>query len=301
MNEWLDEYKKKYEQLFSMYGKIISVVILLFVCVCLSLMIVELTSPQKLRVSFLDVGQGDAILIQTPSGKSMLIDGGAGNSILERLSKEMSYFDNDIDVMVETHPDADHVTGLIPVLEKYSVKKILMSMAIGDTKVFEDLSDHIKNENADVYVAHAGDVIDFHDGVVVNVLYPRVNYIPKKNDTNDASVSVVVTYGDEHFLLTGDLPSTEESKLVSSGLMKNITVYKAGHHGSKYSSGEQLLTYIRPEYSVISAGKDNTYGHPNPEAIERLQKYSQEVLSTIERGTITFMTDGRMIEVETSK
>jgi competence protein ComEC len=102
--------------------------------------------------------------------------------------------------------------------------------------------------------------------------------------------------------LTGDLPTAYESSLASSGLLaKNITVYKAGHHGSKTSSGEQLLSYIKPEYAVISAGKDNKYGHPNGEALERLQKYSKEILSTIERGTITFVSDGRIVEVEAAR
>jgi competence protein ComEC len=114
-------------------------------------------------------------------------------------------------------------------------------------------------------------------------------------------VSIVVKYGDISFLLTGDLPELEESKLISDLLPRHVTVYKAGHHGSKYSSSEQLLTYIRPEYTVISAGKNNTYGHPSPEAISRLQRYSREIISTIDRGTITFVTDGKSMKVETKR
>jgi beta-lactamase superfamily II metal-dependent hydrolase len=252
-------------------------------------------------VSFLDVGQGDAILIQTPSGKKMLIDGGSTNVILTRLSEQLSYFDRDIDVMEATHPDADHVTGLIPVLEKYKVHMMLETKGIGHTNIFEDVNKHIDDEGAETHVAQTGDVVDFHDGVTVRVLYPSANYRAKESDTNDASVSVLVTYGDETFLLTGDLPSTEEGKLISAGLPKDITVYKAGHHGSKYSSGEQLLSYITPEYAIVSAGRDNKYGHPNPEAIARLETSSKEILSTIDHGTITFLTDGKRVEMETSK
>ncbi len=301
MNEWLDEKKKKAVSIREEYGKLIFLIVLLFICVGLTLTILSFSSVSKLKVSFLDVGQGDAIFIQTPSGKSMLIDGGPNMNVLTKLAREMSYFDNDIDVIEETHPDADHITGLIPVLEKFNIKQIVLSKAISDTKIFDDLNTHIKEEQAETHIAKVGDIIDFHDGVIVKVIYPPSNYVSKKNDTNDASVSVEVIYGDETFLLTGDLPSTEEQKLITGGLTKNITVYKAGHHGSKYSSGEVLLTYIKPEYSVISAGKDNKYGHPNIETIERLQKYSKEILSTINRGTISFITDGRMIEVETSK
>jgi competence protein ComEC len=112
---------------------------------------------------------------------------------------------------------------------------------------------------------------------------------------------MVVTYGEESVLLTGDLPSTEEGELMRAGLPKDITIYKAGHHGSKYSSGEQLLSYIKPEYAVISAGKNNKYGHPNPEAMERLQKYSKEILSTIDKGAITFSMDGKSVNISMEK
>ncbi|MFA6608497.1 MAG: MBL fold metallo-hydrolase [Candidatus Paceibacterota bacterium] len=301
MKEWFYDQKKKLSNIFSDYGKIILVVILFFISIVCIVEIFTLIIPQKLRVSFLDIGQGDAIFIQTPSGKSMLIDGGPNNLIREKLASEISFFNHDIDVMLVTHPDSDHVTGLIPVLEKYNVKKIVVSPAEGHTKVFDDLSVHIENENADVYVAHKGDVIDFHDGVVVKILWPKINYLPKKNDTNDASVSVEIIYGNETFLLTGDLPSTREGELVANGLDKNITVYKASHHGSKYSSGEQLLTYIRPEYAVISAGKNNRYGHPNVETIDRLHRYAQEIISTIDRGTISFVTDGRIVSIKTDR
>ncbi len=301
MKEWIENMKQRTKGFIHDYGKVTFVLVSMFVVLISLYILSTLITPQKLRVSFLDVGQGDAILIQTPSGKSMLIDGGATNVIRERVAHEMSYFDRDIDVIIATHPDADHVTGLIPILEKYKVHTIVVSPVDNDTNIFDDLNKHIDDEHADVHVAHTGDVIDFHDGVMAQILYPDKNYREKKNNTNDASVSMVVTYGDESFLLTGDLPGTEEPKLLQQDLPKNVTVYKAGHHGSKYSSGEQLLSYIHPEYAVISAGKDNRYGHPNSETLERLQKYSKEIISTIDRGTISFVTDGRMMEVETSK
>lgn len=253
-----------------------------------------------LRVSFLDVGQGDAILIQTPSGHTMLVDGGPSRAVLTQLSRQMGYFDRDIDVVVATHPDADHITGLVPVLEAYDVKHVVVSGATSSTGVFGDLDVHINHEDAYVHVARTGDAIDFGDGVRAIILHPYNG--ERFKDTNDASVSMVITYGDDTFLLTGDLPTSNEKYLISYGLLpKHITVYKAGHHGSKTSSGLQLLSYIKPEYAVISAGKDNKYGHPNPETLERLVKYGKETLSTIERGTISFMTDGKSIEVETQK
>lgn len=301
MNEWIYEHKKKCQLAYLGYGKSIFILTLVFLNVLLLCLIYVLISPKKLELSFLDVGQGDAILVQTPSGKSMLIDGGPSAVVVDKISEKFSYFNKDVDVMVATHPDADHVTGLIPVLEKYNTQIIVNSPVASHTKIFSELEKYMLDENAEMHVAHASDFIDFHDGVTAYILYPDNNFQEKKGDTNDASVSMFIVYGDESFLLTGDLPTTEEYNLLQDALPKNVTVYKAGHHGSKYSSGEQLLSYIKPEYSVISVGKNNKYGHPNQEAIDRLQKYSKEIISTIDRGTITFNTDGRTMELQTTK
>ena len=299
MNELVEEVKKKIDTLTSLYVKLIFVSCVLVLNFTTILLLSTLTHQKKLQVTFFDVGQGDSILIETPSGKLMLVDGGVSAIVLDRLSKRLSYFHRTIDVVVATHPDADHVTGLIPVLEKYNVGIIVVSPVDGDTKIFEKLHESIRNEHADTHVGQTGDVIDFHDGVVAHILYPGKNYHEKKNDTNDASVSMLVEYGDERFLLTGDLPTQEESKLLGQIENSHIMIYKAGHHGSKYSSGEQLLSYIKPEYTIISAGKNNKYGHPNPETIERLTKYSKEIISTIDKGSITFETDGKQIEIMT--
>ena len=233
----------------------------------------------------------------------MIIDGGPNNKVLTKVDNEMNSFNKDIDVMIATHADADHVTGLIPVLEKYNVKNIVESPVAGKTNIFNDLENHIDDEvkgGASKYVGEEGDLIDFHDGVTARVLYPATNY---KDDgkTNEASVSVLLTYLDKSFLLTGDLPTTREGKLIESDyLPKDITVYKAGHHGSKTSSGEQLLSYIHPYYAIISAGKDNRYGHPNEETINRFQKYANVILSTIESGDISFVI-GKDFRFETGK
>ena len=305
MNEMIQELvqeKKKVIRLFLQeYGKIFAVMVILFVCLIVLYVLGSSIATKKLRVSFLDIGQGDAILIQTPSGHDMLIDGGGSNRILEKLGKEMSYFDKHIDVVVSTHPDADHITGLIPVLRKYDVGSIVVSPVSGHTGVFEVLQKSISDEDANVYVGKRGDTIDFGDGVVAHILYPSANFHGSEKETNDASVSMVIRYGGESVLLTGDLPSTYERDLISDALPRHVTVYKAGHHGSKYSSGDVLLSYIRPEYAVISAGKNNKYGHPNPETVGRLKVYAQEILSTIDKGTITFLLDGKGVEVETEK
>jgi competence protein ComEC len=282
------------------YGKLCTALIFVIAIFIANTFLITQSLPHKLSVSFLDIGQGDSILIKTPTGHTMIIDGGPSNTVLARMSEKLFYFDRDIDVMVATHPDADHVTGLIPVLQKYDVHAIVQSGETSETGVFEQLNMMVDGEHADMHTADVGDVIDFQDGVTATILHPYSGEHFK--DTNSASVSMTLRYGDETFLLTGDLPSDKEPFLLSSNLLpKNITVYKAGHHGSKYSSGDALLSYIKPDYAIISAGKDNKYGHPNPEAIARLQKYAKQILSTIDRGTISFLTDGEHIEVETKK
>lgn len=296
----MNELKRRLKDFFNEYGKVVLVgfsLLSVFILVCI---VVQEATPKKLSISFLDVGQGDAILIETPSGHDMLIDGGPTDAVLARLGEEMNYFDRTLEVMVATHGDADHVTGLIPVLETYNVEKIIHSPIDAETGIFDDLALHIKDEGAEVHVGGKGDTIDFGDGVVAHVLYPNKNLSPK-TDTNDASVSIVVTYGNHSFLLTGDLTTKYEGSLIGGALPRNVTVYKAGHHGSNTSSGVQLLSYIKPEYSVISVGADNRYGHPRPETMERLRTYSKEILETSVRGTITFLSDGKLLEIETAR
>lgn len=300
MKEWLEEKQDASRTFFASYGKLLLVVVLLVACLLCGAALFIHTTHKTLHVSFLDVGQGDAILIRTPSGHTMLIDGGPGNVVLDRLSHELGYFDHHLDVVVATHPDADHITGLVGVLAHYDVDTIIMSPISGTTGVFEELSRAITEEHAQQYVGKKGDTIIFGDGVVAHILYPSTYYYGDK-DTNDASVSMVITYGDESVLLTGDLPSTHEGELLYDELPEHVTLYKAGHHGSKYSSGEQLLSYIRPEYAVISAGKNNRYGHPNAEALQRLTTYSKEILSTIDKGTITFSLDGEHASVTSTR
>lgn len=281
------------------YGKVLAAGVSLVVIACASV-IVFYKEPRNLEVSFLDVGQGDAILIESPSGKRVLIDGGPSNQILEKLSDELPFFARRIDLVIVTHPDADHITGLIPVLERFDIGAIMYS-ASGTTELFDDLYEHATSEGVLIRIARAGDAVDLRDGARIAILSPQAVSASIK-DTNESSVSTLVQYGEHSFLLTGDLPMKREASLISDSRMsKGLIVYKAGHHGSKTSSGEALLSYIRPEYAVISAGEDNRYGHPHKEVIARLEKYSKEIISTMERGTITFISDGRLLEYRTEK
>jgi competence protein ComEC len=299
----LDQEKKvkKVKVFISQYGKVCSFLLLLVFSIVLISGIYFLISPKKLVVSFLDIGQGDAILVQTPSGHDILIDGGPSDRVLEKLSQKMNYFDRHLDIVLSTHPDADHVTGLISVFKKYKVDTVIVSPALAHTGVFDVLEKSILDEGSTIYQGTQGDMFTFGDGVVMQILYPYAGLTREIQDTNSYSVSILVSYEDESILLTGDLPSVSEKYLLQDVLPHQVTIYKAGHHGSKYSSGEQLLSYIRPEYAVVSAGKNNKYGHPNNETLERLKKYAHQTISTIESGTISFVLNGTSIMVTTEK
>jgi len=283
------------------FWKVISAAVLAGVIIILTVVLILKTITHPLRVSFLDVGQGDAILIQTPHGHTMLVDGGASDRILEKIAVKKNFFDRRIDVVVATHPDADHVTGLIPVLSKYNVGIIVTAPVRGETGIFSEFTKRVTAENANVRTGARGDAIIFGDGVVAHILYPSAQFRGSKKETNDASVSMVITYGDMSVLLTGDLSLKYEGELLQEVLPHKVTIYKAGHHGSNSSSGEQLLSYIQPEYAIISAGKNNKYDHPGTEATQRLATYSKEILSTIEKGTITFSLTENTIRIATDK
>ena len=252
-----------------------------------------------LRVSFLDVGQGDSILIQGPTGVRMLIDGGPDRSVMRELPKIMGPLQREIDVMVETHPDKDHISGLADVLESYKVNNILSPGLPSDTNVYTRLEDDVEKEpGIHSYIAHTGMRIHLGGGAYADVLYPNHD-VSKLKATNDASIVLHVVYGKTSFMLTGDLPSTIEDVLVKSTPASDLKsdVLKAGHHGSKYSTDDLWLRTVSPSIAVISAGKGNTYGHPAPEVLGRIERQGSRTLSTIDQGTITLVSNGvRVVE-----
>jgi competence protein ComEC len=150
MYEWSENKLDSVKNFLKEYGKVTLIIFCIAISTLALYQIIFLSTERPLRVSFLDVGQGDAILIQTPGGRTMLIDGGASDVILARLSERLSFFTRDIDVMEETHPDADHVTGLIPVLEKYKINTMVLPPVKGETKVFSELEKHINEEGSEM-------------------------------------------------------------------------------------------------------------------------------------------------------
>ena len=247
----------------------------------------------SLTVSFLDVGQGDSILVKGPTGIQMLVDGGKDRSVIRALPKVMGPLDRTIDLMVATHPDADHIGGLPDVLARYQVAHALTSGREADSSFVDRLEAASADERGMTReVARRGMRIHLGGGAYADVLHPEDN-VAKLPDTNDASVVMRLVYGDTEFMLTGDAPSWVEDRLVKEyGNELRSDVLKAGHHGSKTSTDALFLESVDPETVVISAGKDNTYGHPNADVLERIRGSGAAVVSTIEDGTITFVSDG---------
>lgn len=267
-------------------------VVVLLLCLNIGLIYVVCVRPEKtLRVSFLDVGQGDAILIQGPTGIDLLIDGGADRSVVRELPRMLGPLDRHLDMVVATHPDKDHIGGLPDVFLLYDVDRILTPGLASDTDGYDRFVDTVAKESGvEAFVARAGQRIELGGGAYADVLYPDKD-VSRLRVTNDGSIALRVVYGETSFLLTADLPSTIEDTLTSvEGIQSDVL--KIGHHGSKHSTSEEFLRMVAPRIGVVSAGKGNTYGHPAPEVLERAQQQDVEIVSTMEEGTITFVSDG---------
>ncbi|MCA9353885.1 MAG: MBL fold metallo-hydrolase [Candidatus Kaiserbacteria bacterium] len=249
---------------------------------------------EYLTVRFLDVGQGDAIHIITPDGYELLIDGGPSAVVLRQLAVDRSFFDHYIDVMVATHPDTDHVAGLVDVLERYEVGMLIETAAEHDAPAAVAYGNAARAEGARIITAQAGQVVQLGASTTVRILSPHGDATNWRS--NVASVIVQVQYGEVAFMLTGDAPSSIEEYLAGAyGAGLKSQVLKLGHHGSDTSSSEVFLEAVQPQYAVVSAGKDNRYGHPKGEVLSRARGMGTEIVSTAERGTITFHSDGSTV------
>lgn len=253
----------------------------------------ELSSDQNLTVTFLNIGQGDSTFIETAAGKQVLIDGGPDSAVLRELSSVMSPWDRTVDIVVGTHPDKDHIGGLVEVLSRYQVSTLLTTENRGETIISAAYQEAILDETGvAAWYARAGDIIDLGDGVTLAVFSPADN--PALLESNTASIVLQLRYGGIEFMLTGDAPVGIEDYLVKAygAELLESEVLKLGHHGSQTSTGELFLQAVSPRYAVVSAGKDNSYGHPHPDVVARTTSFGSEILSTAESGRITFETDG---------
>lgn len=240
--------------------------------------------PPISRVTFFDVGQGDAALIETQDGVQMLIDGGPDMFVLSELSQVMSPWDRSIDYVVATHPHGDHVVGLIEVLERYDVGVLLVSPSLHWSPSSEALMQVAEDRGVEVWTDYGRVAAQG-----VRVLFPFVSdEVDLHGDPNEASVVVEYFDGVHTFLFMGDVGFDVENQLLDAGRLRDVHVLKVGHHGSNYSTSRSFLKTVDPEWSVVSAGEENRYGHPHPATIKRLRDTGSRVLSTHEYGSVMF-------------
>ena len=248
---------------------------------------------EELTLTFLDVGQGDAILIETFDGIEVLVDGGANSRVLSELADVLGAFDRTIDMVVATHPDADHIGGLIDVFERYDIDTVLLTENESDTSVNDAFRDGVAAEDTDVRIARRGQTFTLGASTTLRVLYPESD--PSDLESNASSIVLKLSFGTTDALLTGDAPERIESLLVShykEALQSEIL--KFGHHGSRTSTSEAFLKVVDPTYGVVSAGADNRYGHPHEEVIDRARLYGLTISKTSE-GRVTFVSNGTTI------
>ncbi|MFJ7733455.1 MBL fold metallo-hydrolase [Lysinibacillus sp. NPDC097231] len=247
---------------------------------------ISVTAGHEMQVHFIDVGQGDSIFIESPNGKTMLVDGGSKGSGKQVVSYLQELGVNKLDIVVATHPDADHIGGLIPVLNSIDIGQFYDSGKVHTSQTFEEMLTLIDAKNIPYNVPKTGDNIVFDDDLQVEVL----NANEHATDNNDASIVLKIAYGNVSFLLTGDAGVALEKEMMQFDVKS--TVLKAGHHGSNTSSSEEFIKAVHPEMTILSYGEDNKYGHPHAEVVERLQAIGSKIYTTAEAGTVIVSTDG---------
>ena len=249
-----------------------------------------------LHVSFLDVGQGDATLIQTPSGRQILIDGGAYPTVLnDQVGRQLPFWDRDIDIVIATHPDTDHVAGLPGVFDRYRVGALITNEQVSNAGAYEALLATAAADEVPIHHALAGEVIAVDDGVRLEILNPAGAQLMVDGHENNQSIAIRLVYSDFSLLLTGDSGEPAERAMIEEDWDMTSLVYKAGHHGAKSSSSKEFLRAIRPHYVIVSAGEGNRYGHPHKEMLRRVADVGAAVLRTDELGTIELISDGHAL------
>lgn len=278
-----------------------TILLLFAVTVVIWVAVAQASSGGELRVIFLDIGQGDAIYIQSPSGAQMLIDGGKNRAVIRELSSVMPLFDRTIDVVIGTHPDSDHIGGLPDVLKQYRVGLIVQSSVLDpdgtDAQAFDAAVAREEEEGGVHMVAERGQVIDLGGGVTFEILFPD-RPVPDI-ETNTGSIVGRLVYGNTSFMLTGDSPHEIETYLVMLDAEElKSDVLKAGHHGSRTSSSLQFVGFVSPEYAVFSRGCDNSYGHPHEEPVAVFAQLGVDTFDTCEDGSVTFVSDGNTVRAQ---
>lgn len=268
------------------------VVILLILSFLVWSEILKAEQPRNLRIAFLDVGQGDAIFIESPTGTQILVDGGPDSSLLRELTNVMNPFDRTLDAIIVTNPDQDHFAGFIELLERYKVGKEFESGTKKTTLTYKAFESALVENGVQRLLAKRGMVFDLGGGAYLSVLYPDRDV--SDLSPNDGSIVMKLIYGKTSVLLMGDSTALVESRILSLGGSKKADILKLGHHGSKTSSSENWVASVSPSQAIVSASCDNSYGHPSKVVVDRLLAHAVSYLWTCKEGTISFSSDGEV-------
>ena len=245
-----------------------------------------------LKFTIMDVGQGDSIYIESPTGVQIIVDGGPGNNLLKEIPKVLPWYDRSVDMIFVTNPDSDHYEGFIKFLDKYSVGGLVESGTTNSYSAFVVFQEKIKEKGITKTLARRGLTIDIGGGAYIQILFPDRNV--SEVSPNTGSIVMKLVYGDTSVLLQGDsVASIEQYLLEIDGDYLNSDILKVGHHGSKTSSVKEYVEKVSPDYAVISAGSDNSYGHPHKEVIETLRDLNIKIITTCNNGAIYFESDGK--------
>lgn len=249
-------------------------------------------SHRVLTFAMLDVGQGDALFIESPTGTQILVDGGPPRKILSQLARVMPPFDRTIDAFIITNPDQDHIGGFLDVLKVYKIDRVFEPGTFNDSKTFQNLKTEIERQNVPAILAKKGMRLDIGGGAVIDILFPDRDV--SLWDPNDGSVVARLTYGKTSVMLAGDSTTKTEKIILSENPEAQLksTILKVGHHGSRTSTSYEFTKAVMPSSALISDGKDNKYGHPHQDTLDILSQLGVKVFRTDLLGTIIMKSNG---------
>jgi competence protein ComEC len=250
----------------------------------------------ELTFAMLDIGQGDSLFIESPTGTQILFDAGPPKNILGQLARMMPSFDRSIDAIVITNPDQDHIGGFLDVLKNYKVGKVFEPGTFNDSTTYKNLEAEIEKQKIPDVLAKRGMRLNIGGGAYIDILFPDRDV--SLWDSNDGSVVAKLSYGNESIMLTGDSTAKTERILLDENSPAGLqsTILKAGHHGSRTSSSLDFVKAVAPSYFLISDGKDNKYGHPHQETLDIVSSVGAQIFRTDLLGTIIMHSDGQNME-----
>ncbi len=251
-------------------------------------------------LNFVDVGQGDCELI-TCGGTNVLIDCGEDSKAADVIAYLEKNNVQKLDYVVATHPHSDHMGGMHSIIENYDIGEVIIphlpDKDVPTTRFFEKFLDACDKKKTKISEAKVGRNIKF-GGADAEIISPNSQ---SYDDVNNYSVGLLITYGENRFILTGDAETVSEKEILENGVLKKVDVYKAGHHGSTSSGSKKFLEAIQPDIAVISCGAGNSYGHPAKKTLTSLKKYTDEIYRTDLNGTIVVYSDGKTVSVTTER